>query len=473
MEYPTQPNLKELLLKYLERKCTREEKLRLYTLLMMPENEFSVKEILLQHLDEFDEMGFDNSVDFGVIYKRIIDEIEVNEDQEEKKDKIDDAVHATKAAVAEGIVSGGGVALVRAIPAVDALIATLEGDEKIGATIVRRSLEEPLRQIVANAGEEGAVVVAKVLESKDPHYGYNAQTSVFEDLVKAGVIDPTKVTRTALQNAASIAGLLLTTEAQNGATGKQITRDHAQSQADTALSLAKSLGEVATKQLADTLEHGPETISPDNAKEAKSTQGHLKHHIDALKAWEAGSNTDQESKTKNDEPGRQPIMVLSAPAGIAALTAQNLSLAAGTNFDQIAQRDTNQTSGRRWLHNVGQHLSLFVNGVKDTISLKLIAAKGKVQMQAQHGEIEVTAEKDITLTACKGKVTIPAKKEVLLTSGGAYIRIKDGNIEIHCPDAVSMKAASHQWLGPAAMQVPMPQFPQSEFKRKRRATLSG
>jgi len=131
----------------------------------------------------------------------------------EKKARVEDALHATRAAVEEGIVPGGGVALVRAIPAVDHLIKTLEGDEKIGAQIVRRSLEEPLRQIVANAGEEGAVVVAKVLESKDPHYGYNAQTSVFEDLVKAGVIDPTKVTRTALQNAASIAGLLLTTEA--------------------------------------------------------------------------------------------------------------------------------------------------------------------------------------------------------------------------------------------------------------------
>ena len=131
----------------------------------------------------------------------------------EKKARVEDALHATRAAVEEGIVPGGGVALVRAIPAVDALIKTLEGDEKIGAQIVRRALEEPLRQIVANAGEEGAVVVAKVLESTDPHYGYNAQTSVFEDLVKAGVIDPTKVTRTALQNAASIAGLLLTTEA--------------------------------------------------------------------------------------------------------------------------------------------------------------------------------------------------------------------------------------------------------------------
>jgi chaperonin GroEL len=131
----------------------------------------------------------------------------------EKKARVEDALHATRAAVEEGIVPGGGVALVRSIPAVDALIKTLEGDEKIGAQIVRRSLEEPLRQIVANAGGEGAVVVAKVVQSTEQHFGYNAATSVFEDLVKAGVIDPTKVTRTALENAASIAGLLLTTEA--------------------------------------------------------------------------------------------------------------------------------------------------------------------------------------------------------------------------------------------------------------------
>ena len=130
----------------------------------------------------------------------------------EKKARVEDALHATRAAVEEGIVPGGGVALVRAIPAVDALIKTLTGDEKIGAQIVRRSLEEPLRQIVANAGEGGAVVVAKVIASVEQHFGYNALTGEFEDLVKAGVIDPTKVTRTALQNAASIAALLLTTE---------------------------------------------------------------------------------------------------------------------------------------------------------------------------------------------------------------------------------------------------------------------
>ena len=134
-------------------------------------------------------------------------------EMKEKKARVEDAMHATRAAVEEGIVPGGGVALVRSTPAVDALIKTLEGDEKIGAQIIRRAIEEPLRQIVSNAGVEGAVVVGKIHESKDDHYGYNAGTDKFEDLVAAGVIDPTKVTRTALQNAASIAGLMLTTEA--------------------------------------------------------------------------------------------------------------------------------------------------------------------------------------------------------------------------------------------------------------------
>ncbi len=134
-------------------------------------------------------------------------------EMKEKKARVEDAMHATRAAVEEGIVPGGGVALVRCVPAVDALLKTLEGDEKIGATIIRRAIEEPLRLIVSNAGEEGAVVIGKIRDSKDANYGYNAGTDVYEDLVKAGVIDPTKVTRTALQNAASISGLLLTTEA--------------------------------------------------------------------------------------------------------------------------------------------------------------------------------------------------------------------------------------------------------------------
>jgi chaperonin GroEL len=134
-------------------------------------------------------------------------------EMKEKKARVEDAMHATRAAVEEGIVPGGGVALIRTIPAVDALIKTLEGDEKIGASIIRRAIEEPLRTIVSNAGEEGSVVIGKIHESKDSNFGYNAGSGVYEDLVKAGVIDPTKVTRTALQNAASISGLLLTTEA--------------------------------------------------------------------------------------------------------------------------------------------------------------------------------------------------------------------------------------------------------------------
>src|SRR6202522_4387813 len=134
-------------------------------------------------------------------------------EMKEKKARVEDAMHATPAAVEEGIVPGGGVALLRSAKDVDELIKKLEGDEKIGASIVRRALEEPLRQIVGNAGEEGAVIVGKINDHKNPHYGYNAGTNQYEDLVKAGVIDPTKVTRTALQNAASIAALMLTTEA--------------------------------------------------------------------------------------------------------------------------------------------------------------------------------------------------------------------------------------------------------------------
>jgi chaperonin GroEL len=131
-------------------------------------------------------------------------------EMKEKKARVEDAMHATKAAVEEGIVPGGGVALLRAVPAIEKLVA--EGDVKVGINIVRRALEEPARQIAANAGEEGSVVVKHLL-STNGNSGFNAATGQHEDLVKAGVIDPAKVTKTALINAASIAGLMLTTEA--------------------------------------------------------------------------------------------------------------------------------------------------------------------------------------------------------------------------------------------------------------------
>jgi chaperonin GroEL len=132
-------------------------------------------------------------------------------EMKEKKARVEDALHATRAAVEEGIVPGGGVALLRASIALQTL--TLEGDEQFGVTIVRRACEEPIRQIVLNGGTEGAIVVEKIKTQHEANFGFNAATGQYEDLVKAGVIDPTKVTRTALQNAASIASLMLTTEA--------------------------------------------------------------------------------------------------------------------------------------------------------------------------------------------------------------------------------------------------------------------
>jgi chaperonin GroEL len=130
----------------------------------------------------------------------------------EKKARVEDALHATRAAVEEGIVPGGGVALLRAASVLDTLKSG-DNDEKIGINIIRRACEEPVRQIVGNGGWEGAIVIEKIRQHKESNYGFNAATGDYEDLVKAGVIDPTKVTRSALQNAASISALMLTTEA--------------------------------------------------------------------------------------------------------------------------------------------------------------------------------------------------------------------------------------------------------------------
>jgi chaperonin GroEL len=132
-------------------------------------------------------------------------------EMKEKKARVEDALHATRAAVEEGIVPGGGVALLRAGKALSSLKA--EGDEQIGIDIIRKATEEPLRQISGNAGYEGAIVIEKVRSNPDNNFGFNAATGAYEDLVKSGVIDPTKVTRSALQHAASISALMLTTEA--------------------------------------------------------------------------------------------------------------------------------------------------------------------------------------------------------------------------------------------------------------------
>ena len=135
-------------------------------------------------------------------------EVEVKE----RKDRVDDAMHATRAAVEEGIVAGGGVALVRTMGVLDGV--TVENDDqRVGVNIVRKAIQSPVRQIADNAGEDGSVIAGKIMENDEANWGFNAQTGQFEDLVKSGIIDPTKVVRAALQDAASVAGLLVTTEA--------------------------------------------------------------------------------------------------------------------------------------------------------------------------------------------------------------------------------------------------------------------
>ncbi|WP_440030445.1 DUF2345 domain-containing protein, partial [Chromobacterium amazonense] len=197
----------------------------------------------------------------------------------------------------------------------------------------------------------------------------------------------------------------------------------------------------------------------DNAKSGKKDTGHLQHQLNALAAWEAGSNTDKDGKTAKDQAGQQPQLVLSGPAGIASVTEQSQTVSAGTNLNLVAQRDANHTTGRRWIHNVGQHISLFVAGVKDKIGMKLIAAKGKVQIQAQSDAMEITADKDVTITSCKQRIEINAKKEILFTAGGAYFRIAGGNIEVHAPGTVSVKGASHDLSGPDSLGKPLPVLP--------------
>jgi chaperonin GroEL len=130
----------------------------------------------------------------------------------EKKLRIEDALSATKAAVEEGIVAGGGTAFINAMPAVEKLTATLEGDEKTGAVIVLKALEEPVRQIAANAGLEGSVILDKIVSSGKTGYGFDAYSETYGDMIPAGIVDPTKVTRSALQNASSVAAMVLTTE---------------------------------------------------------------------------------------------------------------------------------------------------------------------------------------------------------------------------------------------------------------------
>lgn len=272
-------------------------------------------------------------------------------------------------------------------------------------------------------------------------------------------------------------GLLLSADARIGAQGKQLDRKEALSQLQSAQALSQTLGEVAAKQLANLPETGKDNqlVKEDKVPGETKATGHQHHLLQAVEAWEKGTNTEKSTKVEaaNQQGGQQPVILMTAPAGIATATPGSMTLATGTNLDTVSQRDTNQTTGRRWIHNVGESISQFVQGVSGKIALKLIAAKGKIQMQAQSGEIEITGDQSITITSVKERVHINAGKEILLTCGNAYVRIAGGNIEIHAPGKVSVKGAKKIFSGPDSLDSPLPALPKIDSKNWLELDLDG
>jgi type VI secretion system secreted protein VgrG len=262
--------------------------------------------------------------------------------------------------------------------------------------------------------------------------------------------------------------LLLTAEPSMQAAGKQLDRTALLNVLDAALALAEQLGAQAQHQHAHLPEtgHDDRRIDDDAVPGQPSTHGHQAQLAGALHNLERGSNTDQEGRTgQGQQPGGQQIVAISGPDGVAIASGQSATLTAGTNLDQIAQRDSNQTTGRRWLHNVGESIALFVAGTKAKVkeTFKLIAARGNIQLQAQDGQLEATAQRGITITSVNGKVIVQAPQEILLTAGGGYLRIgKD--IEIHNPGTQSQKAAGFAFAGPASAPPMLPHLPRGEVK---------
>ena len=259
-------------------------------------------------------------------------------------------------------------------------------------------------------------------------------------------------------------GLLITTEGKPGASGKQIDREQAQALLDAARQVTQTLGEAAAHQNADSAEIGPETRDEEGNAAGKASSGHIDHMVEAVRSWEAGTNTDPKHKTASDQPGRQPVILMSGAEGIGLTTPQEMVLTSGQNLYTVSQRDTQGTTARRWIHNVGKKISLFVHGIKDKVNLKIIAAKGHVQLQAQSGDVEIVGDQNVRIHANKGKLVAAAGEEILLNCAGAYIRLKGGGIDIHAPGKISMKAANFSFSGPASMNPSHPSFPESNLK---------
>ena len=261
----------------------------------------------------------------------------------------------------------------------------------------------------------------------------------------------------------ALKGLLITTEVQYRAEGMQLARSKALQMLDAAITTADQLAEAAQHQHANQTETGKgnHTIDDDAQVGTPRHHGHQTHLKEALANWERGSNTDKENKSGQEtQQGGQSIIAINAPDGIAMATSASTTIATGTNFDQVALRDTNQTTGRRWIHNIAHSMSLFVLGtaakIKDTFTIK--TAKGNIQLQAQDGEINITAQDGITFTSIDGTLIIQSPHEILFTAGGGYLKVGK-NIELITPEMLSLKNAGVVMERKDSMSAQLPTLP--------------
>ena len=248
--------------------------------------------------------------------------------------------------------------------------------------------------------------------------------------------------------------LLLTTEQQKNAGGTQLMRDAIIQVLSAALEQVQRQGDYAAEVEANLPEtgQGNKQVDDDSKPGAQALDGHQTQLKEAVDNLERGFNTDPEGRSgQGEQRGKQGILMLGSTNGTALTSQQSITVAANSNLDQVAQRDMNQTTGRRWIHNAAESISLFVSGTKAKLkdTFKIIAAKGNVKLQAQDGEINATAQKDFTISSVNGRVVIQAPEEILLMAGGSYIRIgKD--LEAGSPQNMTLKAAKYVMAGAAS-----------------------
>ena len=258
-------------------------------------------------------------------------------------------------------------------------------------------------------------------------------------------------------------GILISTESKPGASGRQLDREQAISLLESGRKNAQTLGKAAQSQGADVTEIGPETRDEEGTESGQSSSGHLDHLVEAIKAWAAHTNIDPKGESATSQSGKQPVILMSGQEGIGLTTPKEMALIARKNLDTVSLRDTQQTTARRWIHNAGKKISLFVDGIAGKFNLKLITAKGHAKLEAQSGDVEITGDQNVRLIGSEEKVVLAAHEEILLQCAGAYVRLKGGNIDVHCPGNILFKSNGQAFEGPASMNPEHPSFPEANL----------